>query len=175
LQVFHSYAHRLAAYGVAQPLAEELLGVLLRATLRGDPRVFYLADRGADARPALRRLRADLDAVRGAVANTLAAAQAAAVREARLGVLDQLRGRLQKDAVQSGSPPRLDPPRRLLFPALDLGAAGDGHCSSEVAYLSPLAGEPGSVLDRWEQDLMHSEEDSPAAARSLDFLLRYCR
>src|SRR5262249_365092 len=36
LQVFHSYAHRLAAYGVAQPLAEELLGIALRATLRGD-------------------------------------------------------------------------------------------------------------------------------------------
>jgi hypothetical protein len=175
LQVFHSYAHRLASYGVAQPLAEELLGVVLRATLRGDPRVFYLADRGADARPALRRLRADLDAVRGAVANTLAAAQAAAVREARLAVLDQLRGRLQQRAVQAGPPSRPDPARRLLFPALDLGAAGDGHCSSELAYLVPLAGEPGSVLDRWEQELTGLEGESSAAGRTWDFLLRYCR
>jgi hypothetical protein len=175
LQVFHSYAHRLAAYGVAQPLAEELLGVVLRATLRGDPRVFYLADRGADARPALRRLRADLDAVRGAVASTLAAAQAAAVREARLAVLDQLRSRLQRQAVQPDRPARPGPARRLLFPALDLGASGEGHCDRELAYLSPLAGQPGSVLDRWEQELIRSEEDCTATARTWDFLLRYCR
>src|SRR5262249_37600514 len=61
LQVFHLYARRLASYGIVQPLAEELLGVVLRATLRGDPRVLYLTDRGADARPAMRRLRRDLD------------------------------------------------------------------------------------------------------------------
>jgi hypothetical protein len=175
LQVFHAYAHRLTAYGVAQPLAEELLGVVLRATLRGDPRVFYLADRGADARPALRRLRADLDAVRGAVANTLAAAQAAAVREARLAVLDQLRSRLLGQAGQPETPARPDPARRLLFPALDLGAGGSGPCARELAYLAPLAGQPGSVLDRWEQELAHAEEDSPAAGRTWDFLLRYCR
>jgi hypothetical protein len=175
LQVFHSYAHRLASYGIAQPLAEELLGVVLRATLRGDPRVFYLADRGADARPALGRLRADLDAVRGAVANTLAVAQAAAVREARLAVLDQLRARLQKRAAPATPPARPDPARRLLFPALDLGAAGDGHCAGELAYLVPLAGQPGSVLDRWEQELTRLEGDSPAGARTWDFLLRYCR
>jgi hypothetical protein len=175
LQVLHSYAHRLSAYGVAQPLAEELLGVVLRATLRGDPRVFYLSDRGADARPALRRLRADLDAVRGAAANTLAAAQAAAVREARLAVLDQLRSRLQKPADQPHPPTRPDPARRLLFPALDLGAAGDGACARELAYLSPLAGELGSVLDRWEQELTRSEEDGPVGGRTWDFLLRYCR
>jgi hypothetical protein len=174
LQVFHTYAHRLTAYGVAQPLAEELLGVVLRATLRGDPRVFYLADRGADARPALRRLRADLDAVRGALANTLAAAQAAAVREARLAVLDQLRSRLQSQAGQPDPPLRPDPTRRLLFPALDLGAGGAGPCACELAYLAPLAGQPGSVLDRWEQELTCSE-DSPAAGRTWDFLLRYCR
>jgi hypothetical protein len=174
LQVFHAYAHGLASYGVAQPLAEELLGVVLRATLRGDPRVFYLADRGGDARPALRRLRADLDAVRGAVANALAAAQAAAVREARLAVLDGLRGRLQGRAAPAG-PPRPDPTRRLSFPALDLGSAGDGHLGRELAYLSPLAGQPGSVLERWEQEVTGAEEDGPAAGRAWDLLLRYGR
>src|SRR5262249_253986 len=61
LQVFHVYARRLEAYGVAQPLAEELLGIVLRATLRGDPHVFYLTDRGDDARTALQCLRTDLD------------------------------------------------------------------------------------------------------------------
>jgi hypothetical protein len=76
LHVFHAYAHRLAVYGVAQPLAEELLGVALWATLRGDPQIFYATDRRADARAAMRRLRADLDAVRGALRHTLTAAQA---------------------------------------------------------------------------------------------------
>jgi hypothetical protein len=175
LQVFHSYAHRLAAYGVAQPLAEELLGVALRATLRGDPRLFYLTDRGADARSALRRLRADLDAVRGAVANSLISAQAAAVRQQRLAVLDQLRGRLQKRDLHAGPPPYPDPACRLLFPALDLGNAGDSHCASELAYLSPLARQPGSVLERWERELSAPERDGSTAGRPWDFLLRYCR
>src|SRR5262249_50951392 len=102
LQAFHAYAHRLEAYGVAQPLAEELLGVVLRATLRGDPRGFYLSDRGGDARAAMRRLRADLDAVRSALRNALTAAQAAAVREARLAVLDRLWGELQGRAGEGG-------------------------------------------------------------------------
>src|SRR5207248_4735748 len=130
----------------------ELLGVVLRATLRGDPRVFYLADRGADARPALRRLRRDLDAVRGALGNALTAAQSAAVGEARLAVLDRLRARPLNRAAGAGPPPRPDPQRRLVFPALDLGAAGDEQCASELAYLSPLAGQPESVLDRWERE-----------------------
>jgi hypothetical protein len=175
LQVFHSYAHRLAVYGVAQPLAEELLGIVLRATLRGDPQVFYAADRGGDARPALRRLRADLDAVRGAVANTLAAAQAVAVREVRLAVLERLRGRLQQRAVPAGEAARPDPDGRLLYPALDLGAANDGHCASELANLAPLAGQPGSVLDCWERELTGLEGDNRAGGRTWEFLLRYCR
>ncbi|HZV05668.1 MAG TPA: hypothetical protein VE999_11350 [Gemmataceae bacterium] len=175
LQVFHSYAHRLTAYGVAQPLAEELLGVALRATLRGDPRLFYLTDRGADARPALRRLRADLDAVRGAVANALTSAQAAAVRQQRLAVLDRLRGRLQNRSTHAGPPPHPDSACRLLFPALDLGAAGDSHCTSELAYLSPLARQPASVLERWERELSAAERNGSTTGRHWDFLLRYCR
>jgi hypothetical protein len=175
LQVFHAYAHRLAPYGVAQPLAEELLGVALRASLRGDARVFYLSDRGADARAALARLRADLDAVRGALRNVVTAAQAAVVRGARLSVLDQLRGRLQNRPVGPAVPPHLDPAVRLLYPALDLGAAGDEHCERELAYLSPLARQPGSVLGRWERELAGGAGDSPAAGRPQDFLLRHCR
>ncbi len=175
LQVFHSYAHCLAAYGVAQPLAEELLGVALRATLRGDPRLSYLTDRGADTRPALRRLRADLDAVRGAVANALTSAQAAAVRQERLTVLDQLRGRLQKRVPHAGPLPYPDSTCRLLFPALDLGAAGESHCASELAYLSPLARQPGSVLERWERELSLPDRDGSTAGRLWDFLMRYCK
>jgi hypothetical protein len=176
LQVFHSYAQQLTAYGVAQPFAEELLGVVLRATLRGDPGAFYLTDRGADARPALRRLRADLDAVRTAVGNALTAAQAAAVREARLAVLDRLRCRLQKRAAEDEpAAPRPDPAQRLSYPALDLGVAGEEHRARELAYLAPLTRQPGAVLDRWEQELSGLDEDGPAAGRASDFLLRYCR
>jgi hypothetical protein len=175
LQVFHAYAHRLARYGVAQPLAEELLGVVLRAALRGDAEVFYLADRGADARPAMERLRADLDAVRDALRSVLTAAQSAAVRETRLAVLDRLRGRLHGERLDGVPLPRSNPAGRLLYPALDLGAAGDVHCERELAYLSPLTGQPGSVLGRWERELSGPVVDGAARGRVRDFLLRYCQ
>src|SRR5262249_5706344 len=137
LQVFHSHARRLEAYGVAQPLAAELLGILLRAAVRGDPRVFYLSDRGGDARAAMKRLRADLNAVRSALRNALTAAQAAAVREARLAALDRLLGEMQGRTGEAGVRPRSEPAPRLIYPALDLGAAGDEHRQRELAYLAP--------------------------------------
>jgi hypothetical protein len=174
LHVFHSYAHRLAAFGVAQPLAEELLGLVLRATLRGDPRVFYLADRGGDAPAAMRRFRADLDAVRTALRNALTAAQAVAVREARLAVLDQLRARLQGRPAESEPAPRYHPEGRLLYPTLDLGAAGDGYRKGELAYL-PSSCPPASFLDRWERELSGPTGDGEATVRGWDFLVRYCR
>jgi hypothetical protein len=175
LQVFQSYAHRLAAYGLSQPLAEELLGIVLRATLRGDPQVFYLPHRGADARPALERLRQDIDAVRRALRNALAAAQAAAVQENRVAVLNQLRARLHHGSVGTCLPSRPHPVGRFLFPALDLGAAGDSYCEREFLYLSPLAGQPGSVLGHWECELAGSVAKHSATNGTQSFLLRYCR
>src|SRR5262249_46694386 len=71
--------------------------------------------------------------------------------------------------------PRPDPDERLIYPALDLGAAGEDHCGRELAYLSPLAQQPGAVLDRWEQELSGLAGEGPAAGRGSDFLLRYCR
>src|SRR5262245_42055523 len=152
LQVFHLYAGRLASYGVVQPLAEELLGMVLRATIRGDERVFYLADRGADARPAVSRLRRDLDAVRQALARAQTAAQAAAVRESRLAALDLLRARLNNQPTEVNGSARAGLPGRLVYPALDVGAASAAHSASELAYL-PSACEPASVLERWEREL----------------------
>jgi serine/threonine protein kinase len=175
LQVFHSYAHRLACYGVAQPFSEELLGIALRATLRGDSPAYYLADRGSDARTALRRLRADLDAVRSALRGTLTAAQAAVVREERLAVLDRLRGRLHGRASDTRPLLRSDPTGKLLYPALDLGAAGDEYCERELANLSPMVHQPSSVLSRWERELTGPTEEGAAAERPHDFLVRYCR
>jgi hypothetical protein len=173
LHVFHAYAHRLTAFGVAQPLAEELLGLVLRATLRGDGGVSYLPHRGGDARAALRRLRDDLDAVRLALRNALATAQAAAVREARLAVLDQLRGRLQGQCVESGPGPRAAPAGRMLYPALDLGAWGEEHRNGELGYL-PGSFQPGPLLDRWEAELTGPGGER-AAGRGWEFPARYCR
>jgi hypothetical protein len=42
-------------------------------------------------------------------------------------------------------------------------------------YLSPLAGQPASVLDRWEQELSGFAGDDSATGRTWDYLLRYCR
>jgi serine/threonine protein kinase len=190
LHVFQAYAQRLSEYGIAQPLAEELLGMVLRATLRGNSRVFYLQDRGADARPAMQRLRADLDAVRNAARNAFTTAWAASVREGRLAVLDRLRGMISAASPPAGThprgievrPPRLEPTERLIYPTLDLGAAGDGHCVGELAYLSPPAApsaggcpsKPDAVLDRWERELS-GVGGGLAAGRAWDFLLHYCR
>src|SRR5262249_14793629 len=154
--------------------AEELLGLVLRATLRGDTRVFYLADRGGDARAAMQRFRTDLDAVRTALRNALTAAQAVAVREARLAVLDQLRARLQRRPAETESLPRYNSEGRLLYPALDLGTAGDDYRKCELAYL-PSSSSPASVLDRWERELSGLAGDHCAASRGWDFLVRYCR
>lgn len=173
LQLFHAYARRLATFGVAQPMAEELLGLAMRATLRGEPGMFYLSDRGGDARPALTRLRADLDAVRAALRGGLATAQAAAVREARLTVLDQFRGRLLGHVMDLGAPLHQGPQGRLLFPALDLGGAGENYREAELAYF-PTPSRPGAVLDRWERELTGPGGDD-AAGRGWDFLVRYCR
>jgi hypothetical protein len=174
LQVFHSYAQRLGCFGVAQPLAEELLGLVLRATLRGDTRVFYLADRGGDAMAAMRRFRADLDAVRNALGNALTTAQAVGVHEARLAALDQLRGSLQGRLLRTELLARSGLQVRLLYPALDLGIAGEEYQRNELAYLPPSS-PPGPVLDRWERELSGQPGDQRAAGRGWGFLLRYCR
>jgi serine/threonine protein kinase len=175
LQVFHTYAHKLAAYGVAQPLAEELLGIALRATLRGQSPAFYLADRGGDARSALQRLRTDLDAVRSALRSALTAAHAAVVRDARLAVLDHLRGRLHDRATDPRPLPRSDSTGKLLYPALDLGAAGEEFCERELVYLSPMAHQPSSVLSRWERELTGPTDEGASGRRPHDFLIHYCR
>jgi serine/threonine protein kinase len=174
LHVFQSYVHRLDVFGAARPLAEELLGLVLRATLRGDPKFFYLADRGSDARIALRRFRSDLDAVMQALRNALTAAQAVGVQEARFVVLDQLRGRLQGRPVEPDPVPRLNSEGRLLYPALDLGTAGDEYRSSELAYL-PSSTAPVAILERWERELSGLAGDRSASGRGWDFLQRYCR
>jgi hypothetical protein len=173
LQIFHAYAQRLAAFGIGQPFADELLGLVLRATLRGDPQFYYLPNRGGVAREALRRLRDDLDAIRGGLRNTLTMAEALAVRERRLAVLDQLRARLQHQPTASGPLVRPKPEGRLVYATLDLGAASEEHRCNELDYLA-LACQLGSLLDRWEHELDHPQESS-GPGRSWEFFMRYCR
>jgi hypothetical protein len=97
------------------------------------------------------------------------------VRGARFAVIGQLRGRLHKRPAENVAPPSADLSGRLLYPALDLGAAGDEHCERELAYLSPLARQPGSVLSWWERDLTALPGELPTPGWPQDFLLRYCR
>src|SRR5262249_24069683 len=105
----------------------------------------------------------------------LMTAQAAAVRETRLAVLDRLRGRLHGQRLDGLPLPRSHPAGRLLYPALDLGVAGDVHCERELAYLSPLTGQPGAMLGRWHGERTGPPADGPGSDRARDFLLRYCR
>jgi hypothetical protein len=70
---------------------------------------------------------------------------------------------------------RAPAPGRLLYPALDLGAAGQEHRERELANLAPLASQPASVLARWERELSGLTDAGRLAERQWDFLLRYCR
>jgi len=136
--------------------------------------VFYLAGRGADARPAVGRLRRDLEAVRRALASAQTAAQAAAVRESRLAALGLLRARLKGPEAEGNGPARAGPPGRLVYPALDVGAASESHSARELAYL-PSACPPAAVLDRWERELHGLAEHEAGGKWNWDFLERYCR
>jgi hypothetical protein len=61
--------------------------------------------------------------------------------------------------------PRSDAAGRLLYPTLDLWAADGKYGECELAYLSPLAGQPASVLGRWERELSGPASDSSVGGR----------
>src|SRR5262249_8423916 len=84
-------------------------------------------------------------------------------------------GRLHDGTAQLRPLPRSDPTGRLTYPALDLGAAGDEYCERELAYLSPIAHQPSSVLGRWERELSGPSQDGASIGRHHEFLLRYCQ
>src|SRR5262249_117289 len=64
---------------------------------------------------------------------------------------------------------------RLIYPALDLGAAGDEHRQRELAYLAPAAAPPAAVLGRWERELAGPGGETAATGRARAFLGPYCR
>jgi serine/threonine protein kinase len=92
------FRERVAAlrdYAEASPLAEELLGISLRALLRTTHHFPYLTDRGADSRLALRRLAADVHAVGRVLEEDILTIR---YREA----LDRRRGALRRVAAHHG-------------------------------------------------------------------------
>ncbi|MEI7687212.1 MAG: protein kinase, partial [Planctomycetota bacterium] len=94
---FCAFADRLNSYGSAKLLADELLGIVLRCTLRlpsvraGSEPMTYLGHRGDDAEKGLKRLRRDVDAVRTTLATLEATRRFEAVRTTRKAKLDWLR------------------------------------------------------------------------------------
>jgi hypothetical protein len=64
MEAFRRCEESLAVYETSRAGAQELLGMVLLATVRGDPERFYLPNRGSSATRALRMLRADLECVR---------------------------------------------------------------------------------------------------------------
>jgi serine/threonine protein kinase len=92
---FRERVDALRIYGEVTPLAEELLGIALCALLRTTHHHPYLEDRGGDARLALRRLIADVRAVRRALNGDLVAILHRATLARRHEALTQLAARCQ--------------------------------------------------------------------------------
>jgi hypothetical protein len=145
---------RLDAYGQVRSLAEELLGIVLKAILRGSP-LGYLTDRGDDAARGLERLRADLDSVRVALRMALTTEQAALIRDYRRAALGRLQQRLE--AAGTSKPPAAPASRPLdrqrLLAAIDLSADGTAHEERESAALLAV---PADSL-RQQLDLLERE------------------
>jgi serine/threonine protein kinase len=87
---FRQRVAALRVYAEATPLAEELLGIALRALLRTTHHFPYLMDRGGDARLALRRLAADVKAVDRALEEDILAIRYREVLNRRRGALRQV-------------------------------------------------------------------------------------
>lgn len=163
------FAAKMEAFGSARPLAEELLGLALRFLLRGDARFFGVEHRGESGGRGLRRLRSDLDRVRGALAATLADEEADGLRRRRLEASRRMRAWLAGDSARSlaasknGAESSVD--RRSVLRALDLGLA-----AREAALRSDI-----SKASAWEETefarlLAESGGDIHATARQVAFL-----
>jgi serine/threonine protein kinase len=90
---FRERLEALRIYGAVRPLAEELLGIALRALVRSNHHHPYLTDRGGDARLALQRFAADVRAVRRSLDGDLVATRYRAALAGRREALHQLAAR----------------------------------------------------------------------------------
>ena len=146
---FRERVEALRIYGEATPLAEELLGIALRALLRTTHHFPYLTDRGADARLALRRLAADVHSVGRALEEDLLAIRYRAVLDRRRGALRQLAAHHQIEIVSvspgpiSGACSRIGTDGSPVRDAVRMVAADPGKMHVEILGLgdSPLSEE----------------------------------
>lgn len=60
---FRAWEANLESFGPSRSVAQGLLGIVLRATVRGDANRFYLCDRSGNTRAAMQNLRLDLERV----------------------------------------------------------------------------------------------------------------
>src|SRR5262249_15306612 len=131
---FRERVAALQGYAEATPLAEELLGIALRALLRTTHHFPYLTDRGGDARLALQRFAADVHAVGRALEEDILAIR---YREA----LNRRRGALRHVAAHH----RIEIISVLPGPISDACDRMGTHGSSVRDAVRMIAADPGKA------------------------------
>jgi hypothetical protein len=159
---FRERVAALRGYAEATPLAEELLGIALRALLRTTHHFPYLTDRGGDARPALRRLADDVDTVGRALEEEILAIRYRAA-------LNRRRGGLRQVAAHQ----RIEISPVLPAPISDACDGIETDASPLRDAVRMIAADPGKVDVEilGLVDLPLSEEQSAALIHDLDPIL----
>jgi serine/threonine protein kinase len=141
---FRGRVEALGIYAEATPLAEELLGIALCALLRCPHHFPYLADRGGDARLALRRLAADVRAVRRALEEDLLAIRYRETLSRRRAALRQLAAE-RRITIAPVLPPPISVPcdgvrieGSAVQEAVRMIAADRGRADAEIGRLGDL-------------------------------------
>ena len=164
------------SYGDEWRLAEELVGIALRATIRSGSHLPYLRHRGDDARTALARFIADLRGVREAIG--FSRSTELGEEQLRASRLDQAHRVL--DTLRKLSPPPADRAaddsdfddarRRLVLTALDLSAHTDGGTERETRGLVHAYDGDAALLEMHLKILIQLLEHPTSSATLLSFL-----
>jgi serine/threonine protein kinase len=158
------YAVAVEGLGQVLPLGEELLGLVLRATIRGDLRLFYQEHRSSDAIAALNRLQTDLEPVRRSLRAAQLTASACLERINRLRALPKM----------AGGGPLVIRTVRLAYPELDLAAASETALARELAFELNRGPEAEAIVAQWKRELQAAAPPIWAAPL-LTLLTRYGR
>jgi serine/threonine protein kinase len=159
---FRERVAALRGYAEATPLAEELLGIALRALLRTTHHFPYLTDRGGDARLALRRLAADVHAVGQALEEDILAVRYREVLNRRRGALRLVAAHHRTEIIPAMPEPISDACDR---------SGNDGSPVREAVRM--IAADPGraDVEILGLVDLPVSEEQTAELINDLDPVL----